>query len=47
MKIVVLPSELTSIDWTGHQLAVGLHSGEVRVLESQFRCSALDEEWLV
>lgn len=47
MKIIVLPSAVWSISWTGHQLAVGLGSGEVRVLDSKFRCSALDEEWLV
>ena len=47
MKIVVLPSPVLSISWTEHQLAVGLYTGEVRVWDSQFRCSALDEEWLV
>ena len=46
VKIVVLPSEVKSIDWTGHHLAMGLGSGEVRVLDSQFRCGALEEEWL-
>ena len=46
VKIVVLPAKVKSVDWTGHRLATGLENGEVRVLNSQFRCGALEEAWL-